>query len=465
VAFVLTLVYLILTIVSPLQLGKVFADYHPMIYLAGITAVASFPCMMTHSYAWSALQSRLMLGFVAAIAMSQIANGLFGGALESLRDILPVAAVFFLLVVNVTTVRRLKIATLTTMGTCLAVTTEAFLGYYGGFRGDMFVLLQEQSSQGQIPRLRAAGFLSDPNDLAQILLIALPLVFVSWNRGQTIRNVFFVFVPSAFLLWAIYLTHSRGALLALGALILVVFHNKIGRIPSVFMAGALVFGMMALHFTGGRGISAVEGADRLELWAEGLQLFRSAPLFGMGFGRFTDFIDLTAHNSFVLCLAELGLVGSTILVALFVTTMLDLNRMITIPETLHAVPDSQLELESEVQLTPLEWEASSCEIQTATLTVTDGEVTADVEADEGGGVLRPFAVAMRLALVSFISTSVFLSRSYTTTMYLMLGLATATIALQPNTVEVGPRNRWILITLLLEALAIAFIYCIVRFRH
>ncbi len=39
---------------------------------------------------------------------------------------------------------------------------------------------------------------------------------------------------------------------------------------------------------------------------------------------------------------------------------------------------------------------------------------------------------MRLALVAFMTTSWFLSRSYTTTMYLVLGLATAAIALQGN---------------------------------
>ena len=47
---------------------------------------------------------------------------------------------------------------------------------------------------------------------------------------------------------------------------------------------------------------------------------------------------------------------------------------------------------------------------------------------------------IRLALVSFMTTAWFLSRSYTTTMYLVLGLATAAIALQPSDNE-SARSR------------------------
>src|SRR5208282_1002800 len=97
-------------------------------------------------------------------------------------------AVFFFMVINVTTVRRLKIMTLAAVGSCLVLTVEALCGYYKGFQGEMFVLLTNISSPqdesiGQLTRIRGAGFLSDPNDLAQILLIVLPLAFIAWWRG------------------------------------------------------------------------------------------------------------------------------------------------------------------------------------------------------------------------------------------------------------------------------------------
>jgi hypothetical protein len=74
-------------------------------------------------------------------------------------------------------------------------------------------------------------------------------------------------------------------------------------------------------------------------------------------------------------------------------------------------------------------------------------------------------VAMRLALVSFMTSAWFLSRSYTTTMYLVLGLATATIALQPSKSKSTDRDHWIFATIILEVVMIVLIYGLVRLRH
>jgi hypothetical protein len=75
------------------------------------------------------------------------------------------------------------------------------------------------------------------------------------------------------------------------------------------MASALFAAAMALHFTGGRDISASAGADRTELWSESMQLLKSHPLFGVGFGNLPDFLGHTAHNTIMVCAAELGMVG------------------------------------------------------------------------------------------------------------------------------------------------------------
>ena len=135
-------------------------------------------------------------------------------------------------------------------------------------------------------------------------------------------------VPAAVLLWATYLTHSRGALIGLASLGLVAARKRLGTAASVALASLLAVGLLALDFTGGRGISASEGADRLTTWATGLELFKHSPIFGIGFGNFTNFNEITAHNSIVLCLAELGLVGATIWLALLVTTTMGLNSLI-----------------------------------------------------------------------------------------------------------------------------------------
>jgi O-antigen ligase len=484
--FALTVVYIVVTIISPEQFGKEWASYHAVTYLAGITALASLPSMATYSYWKTSIQTYLLVGFIVAIALSQVAHGWLGGVVEGLRTFLPSAAVFFFIVVNVTTIRRLKIMTLAAVGSCLVLTVEALSGYYAGFQGDMFVLLTNISSPqdesiGQLTRIRGAGFLSDPNDLAQILLIVLPLAFIAWRRGRVVTNFFVVLVPAVLLLWTTYLTHSRGGLIALAAVALMAGRKRLGTTASTALAAVFILGMLALDFTGGRGISAVDGADRLEAWANGLEMFKSAPLFGIGFNGFTDLYEITAHNSFVLCLAELGLLGSTLWMALLVTTTGGLNRVIG-PQKKRQ-PGRFLGLLRLFEMSSINSTAALAmhtarsagivtfkyEYASSALPAVVSSNTLEFETHDGpvpsSRVPQQWIVAMRLALVSFMTTAWFLSRSYTTTMYLVLGLATATIALQQGDRKPPDRGHWIFSTLTAEVLIIILIYGLVRLRH
>lgn len=484
--FALTLLYVVVTIISPEQFGKEWAAYHAVTYLAAITAIASLPTMEAYTNWKTSVQTYLLVGLIVAIALSQIAHGWLGGVVESLRLFLPSAAVFFFIVVNVTTIRRLKIMALTAVSSCLVVCVEALCGYYAGYHGDLFVLLTNISSPedevvGQLTRIRGAGFLSDPNDFAQILLIVLPLAFIAWRRGRVVANFFVVLLPAALLLWTTYLTHSRGGLIAMAAVALMVARKKLGTTASTALAVVFIFGMLALDFTGGRGISASNGADRLEAWANGLEMFKSAPLFGIGFNGFTDLYEITAHNSFVLCLAELGLLGSTLWLAMLVTTAAGLNRLIRLQEKKQAARSfgllplfetgfignsSALAIDTMHSngIFALNY-AYACEAAPVVLTPSAAKFETSTNPHPTPIVPLPWVVAIRLALVSFIASAWFLSRSYSTTMYLVLGLATAAIALQRGDSKSPDRGHWIFSTLTAEVLLILLIYGLVRLRH
>ena len=500
-----------------------------LLYLAGLTALTSLPAILTESYLKSSIQTYLLVGFVIAIGLSQVANHWFGGAIQSWLVFLPSAAVYLLHRCKRYHDPKAKDRHVGYRSISLVLVIETLCGYYGGFLGDTFVLKMNYSNDSvteQILRLRSAGFLNDPNDFAQILVIALPLIFIAWRQGRMIANSLFVLAPAALLLWATYLTRSRGALIGLAVLCLVAARKRLGAIVSLALASVLAIGMMALNFTGGRGISASEGADRLEAWSTGLELFKHAPLFGIGFGRFTDFNDLTAHNSLVLCLAELGLVGCTIWLALLVTTTMDLNRLIGIHEDsammggghkemsslsvgeneLETVPDSAFDAEegpsfeaqpndysgnelrtednrvqferkkeqSSVGNAEYERHDASAEalpFSTEWLPITETAAVSDIDAQiEIESVYEPIVpnnwmVAIRLALISFMTTSWFLSRTYDTTTYLVLGLATAAIALDRSATETRDHGRWLPVTVAVEVLAIIFVYLVVRLRH
>jgi O-antigen ligase len=57
--------------------------------------------------------------------------------------------------------------------------------------------------------------------------------------------------------------------------------------------------------------------SRIQLWSEGLELFREAPLFGIGIGEYNERAEQVAHNSFIHCYAELGLFGGTVFLGAF----------------------------------------------------------------------------------------------------------------------------------------------------
>ena len=534
---VFTIVFIVLTIISPEQFGPDWATYHALVYLAVVTALFSLPNVLSRSSLKSSIQTYLLLAFIAAAGLSQIANHWLGGALKAWLTFVPSTAVYFFIVANVTTARRLKIVALASVAACLALVVEALCGYYAGFLGDTFVLkMNFESGQTveQILRLRGLSFLNDPNDFSQILIIALTLLFFAWRRGRVISNSVFVLAPAAMLLWAVYLTHSRGALIGLAVLTLMAGYKRFGKVPSLVLAAILGFAMMALDFTGGRGISAAEGVDRLSLWANGLELFKSAPIFGVGFGNFADLAGQTAHNSFILPLAELGIVGATIWVALLVTTTMDLNRLIALREDPVAAgdadretsdveseydetqtpPDSSFEadgaapfedhtrsyssdvlraerdlvevagMEEQSFIANAEYERTDASADVPPfpagwLPVTEATSTSDLEPDVWN---KPAAeliaesidesiapdnslVIIRLALVAFMATGWFLSRTFDTTVYLVLGLATAAVGLDPSAAEPRDHRRWISVTLSVEALLIIFVYLVVRLRH
>jgi O-antigen ligase len=307
-------------------------------------------------------------------------------------------------------------------------------------------------------------------------------------------NTLFVVLPIGLLLWTTYLTHSRGGLIALAAISLFAARKFIGTTPSMILSAVLVIAMLALDFTGGRGISASDGADRLEAWASGLEMFKSAPLFGIGFGNFTDYHEVTAHNSFVLCLAELGLIGSTLWIGLLVTTVLGLRRVLRMHEPAKAEKSYGLAALFETRraryaVAPppaLAFEGAAASLQEVSLVAASSVCVASVEtevahpddlnqsghhqdlpATEAREPIVPghWVTAIYLALISFMTTGWFLSRSYAVPAYLVMGLATAVIGLEHCEDDIRLKEHWILTTIGVQVFLVALIYCVVRLRH
>jgi putative inorganic carbon (HCO3(-)) transporter len=422
-AFLLTLLYIVLTVLSPAELFPDLAPYRIMLWLsllAILWSVAGF-----FSAPWLKLpQFRLMLGIILAICLSRLLNGWLGGVGPALADFLPAAIVFFLVLWNLSSLARLRWLSTTLILIAIYYIAQGALAYHSGDETSPFVYVQRVSGGGSAAspasylRIRALGFLNDPNDFAQFLLMLLPFAFTAWMKGKVARNFCLCVAPAVALLYGIYLTSSRGALLALAVLIVFLVKDRLGaRRGALFLPVAVAL-ILALNQTG-RAISVHEDSalGRVNAWSEGLGMFQSSPLWGIGYGLFTEHNELTAHNSFVLCLSELGLIGTFAWLGLLVACVLHLQES-----------------------------SRRC-------------------AAAGDSETGRWAFALRLSLYTTLATCWFLSRTYSLPLYLLLGMAAA---LSVQTAHLAPAEpqpvRWPWVTAMLLPALTAMVYVTVRMR-
>lgn len=169
-------------------------------------------------------------------------------------------------------------------------------------------------------RIRYRGELQDPNEVSLAMTAgALSLLIAFARRKRTPIAMTACLAGIALVVVTVLLSKSRGGLLS-AMLVFGVYIVRRYGLWTMIPAAALAIPVLVL---GGRsGASAdVSTQLRYEAWATGLTLFKQYPLFGVGPGQFNAHHFLTAHNSFVLTLAELGFVGLFLFVSILYVTI------------------------------------------------------------------------------------------------------------------------------------------------
>jgi O-antigen ligase len=200
------------------------------------------------------------------------------------------------------------------------------------------------------------------------------------------------------------------------AISIVAARRRIGILPALLLAGGLFAAAMALHFTGGRGISTETGSDRTELWSEGLQILKFHPVFGVGLGSFPDYCNgcgLTAHNSIVACAAELGSFGLFFWCLFLFPSVRDVLIIASPNKVGEAKP-----VEPEEEIGPL--------------TNLKFEAIGKAEVNRLGRMLL-------LSLIGFFVTGWFLSRAFVLTLFLLGGMVEVVYEMALRNGMVGPR--------------------------
>jgi hypothetical protein len=456
--FFCVLLYIALSYLSPGSVFPALAPYHLLQWLAFVGALASVPRLLSHEWFWNTPQTLLLIGLVGAMMLSQVAHLWFGGTLFTLEEFLPAAIIFFFICIHVQTWGRLRVLALMLSAIAFLLLGHAFWDLYVGNTNSPYLMsfyVGQGDTRSVLIRIRAVGYLADPNDFSQFLLVVLPFIPLAWQRSKPIRNFVLVIIPSAIIIYAVYLSHSRGAMIALLVLSVVFLSRRVSWPVSIGAGLAAYLGMMALGWTGGREVSMEGGSDRIDLWAQGLHIFRQSPIWGVGYHQFGAYANgWTAHNSYILCLAEVGVIGYSFWLGAIVITFLQMNSMARAAEK---DPESAALPET------------TDDALRSTQAQGDSEVVESIAAEELGPPaeqLRRWASALQYSLYAFLVTAWFLSRTYTMTLYVLLGMASVLVHLANDSAEQTRERRrhWIRITAVAEVATVVVLYVIARLQ-
>lgn len=306
---VFILIYIALVIVRP-QEYPVFADAPPPV-LSGTLAVALVAWLIAGRKSFAQPQYGLLFAFFVMAAVSVAFNGGGTAAIEEATQFAP-AVIAFVLLANAITTQGRMLLTMRVFVLCSCVLAlHGVFQVQDGIGWTGMPLVQDDG------RIQYVGIFSDPNDLGLLFVSVLPMAFYLSTRGGYLGLARIVWLgAAALLLYGIFLTNSRGAILAVAFTAGAWLWLRRGLVTAVVGAGV---GLAALSLLPSRiqelDASEESAAGRVDAWYEGLQMFQAQPIFGVGAGNFTDHNYLTAHNSFVLVLAETGFIGYTIWLA------------------------------------------------------------------------------------------------------------------------------------------------------
>lgn len=275
-----------------------------------------------------------VLGLFVAVVLSLLAFGDAAAAADWGFRYFKIVLYFLLLMAVVDTTARLRRFLACVAVLILALTTLTLLQHHEVINLPALEAIQqadldrETGEWVRYPRLCGMGIFNDPNDLSIILVVGV-MICLGRLGGSGPAGLLWL-APVGLMGYALVLTRSRGGLLALLGALAVLLVGRVGVRRAVLL-GAPV--LVAVFAVGGRqtsfdlGDKEDTGQHRIRLWRDGLVLLKGSPIFGIGAGRYDEECGLVAHNSFIHAYTELGVPGGTLFLAAFVLPVVTLHRL------------------------------------------------------------------------------------------------------------------------------------------
>lgn len=267
-----------------------------------------------------------VLGLLVAVVLSHLSHFRIDfEALDTIFEFAKVVVYYLLFVALVNTPSRLRRFLWYFAIFCAVLATLSVLQYHevlelpGRATIKSFIFDASIGREVAMRRLQSTGIFQDPNDFCLIAVVGLLLCAYWLNNKRASLLRWLWLAPIGVLGYAILLTQSRGGFVALVAGLAVYAWHRFGWMKSLLL-GAVFLPAALVVFAGRQTtISAEEstGQSRIQLWSDGLQYVREAPLFGIGANEYGERSGHVAHNSFLHAFAELGLFGGVLFLGAF----------------------------------------------------------------------------------------------------------------------------------------------------
>jgi O-antigen ligase len=328
-AYVLCLIYVAVSYIRPAELNPALIPYR-LAEVTGVLALAAalFSVMLRPRPVLNLPIDWCFLGFIAVAFVADPLGASVARLGLTSQVLLPLAAFYVLIRVTVETRLQMRVFIVVLCMLAVFQAVSAAAGY-STLSGDG-ESIEAQVSTGEYgeesqtdqaaTRFVGTGMYGDPNDLATSLLIVVPFLLsavLSAGSGVVLRLAGLAALGA--LGYAFQLAQSRGGFLALAALVGAYAYRRVGRAVAVVVLAVVVVAGLAVGPSRLQNIDSQEASaqGRIEAWAAGLQMVKSNPILGVGYGEFSRVHVRVAHNSFVHVLAELGFIGGYLFIGVF----------------------------------------------------------------------------------------------------------------------------------------------------
>lgn len=254
----------------------------------------------------------LAIGLWLASILSQVAHFYFQGLMDTVPATFRPCFFLILLCVVLQTPRRARLMVWVFVISAVIMAVHAFMQRKtgAGYIGQVPIYQQDEFTGAIKIRSLFFGIFEDPNDLAQILVSIMPLVF-----ALPFRMNFFIFALCAglagFLYRASTFTESRGGLIAIVAVAATLVFIRLPARWLPYAAALGLIGGLVLCATVGGQMMDESARERVALWGDANYAFKHNPVFGMGYGMIEEATETSrpVHNAYVSCYGEMGLIG------------------------------------------------------------------------------------------------------------------------------------------------------------